>query len=764
MRTILLLLAVLLSSLTTSSWADTFTVTRTNNTGPGSLPVVIITANATPGTHTIEFAVPGNYGLMTTALPTVTNHLTINGRGVVTISGDGGPIFTFGAGTTGVLSGLTLCNAGGDNGGAISNAGTLVVSDCVLTNNFANQGGALFSSGPLTLINSLVVSNRAFGGAGGGAYCTNSLTVSGSSFVGNQAISSAARGGGAVHCAGLLTITSSTFSGNNADFGSGGAILALDATSVIGSTFTNNSASNLNGGALYCAGGLSISNSVLHGNSGGNGGGIYCLGQLTGMSLAVRSNTARLGFGGGIYSGANLVMERVAVTSNQALGVAGDNGSGGGGGGAGLGGGWFHTNGVAFVTNCTFSDNLAQGGLGAGALVASSAGGNGGGNNFGSGGTGGTPGQNGGFGGGGGGGGKTSVGTPGGLGGNGGFGGGGGGQGGQGTALGGFGGGGSGHGGAIFSANAGMTLFNCTIVSNRVVEGGSAAVGSAGAGSSPAYGGGIYSYRVSGAGLLALVNTIVGHNFSGSGGPPDLFGANFSSSGFNLIGVGDGAVGLSISDYQNEPPKVGPLQDNGGGTLTHALLPGSLALGGGTSAGAPTMDQRGIARSSSQVDIGAFQFSTPPSINISTQPVGQSFASGGGLTLNVAASGTGLSYQWQFNGTNIPGATNPALSLSNLGATNAGAYRVVISSSAGGSTTSQNANLLFFGDLKLYGGVTLGGPVGQQFQVEFADVVSVGATNWLSLTNVTLPFSPFLVIDPDSPGRTKRFYRALPLP
>lgn len=47
-------------------------------------------------------------------------------------------------------------------------------------------------------------------------------------------------------------------------------------------------------------------------------------------------------------------------------------------------------------------------------------------------------------------------------------------------------------------------------------------------------------------------------------------------------------------------------------------------------------------------------------------------------------------------------------------------------SSARGSTTSQSANLLFFGDVKFYGGVTLGGPIGQQFWVDYADVVNVG--------------------------------------
>ena len=144
--------------------------------------------------------------------------------------------------------------------------------------------------------------------------------------------------------------------------------------------------------------------------------------------------------------------------------------------------------------------------------------------------------------------------------------------------------------------------------------------------------------------------------------------------------------------------------------------------------------------------------------------MGQSFFIGGGTTLSVGATGSGLSFQWQFNGANIIGANGPTLALSNLAATNAGAYRVLVSSTAGITIASQDANLLFYGDLKFISSTVLAGPVGQQFRVDYADVVIVGTTNWLVLTNITLPYSPFLVIDPASSGKTQRYYRAVPVP
>ncbi|MGD0411850.1 MAG: ice-binding family protein [Verrucomicrobiota bacterium] len=150
---------------------------------------------------------------------------------------------------------------------------------------------------------------------------------------------------------------------------------------------------------------------------------------------------------------------------------------------------------------------------------------------------------------------------------------------------------------------------------------------------------------------------------------------------------------------------------------------------------------------------------------ITTQPLAQTFALGGGVNLSVSANGSGLSYQWQFDHTNISGATNSTLNLMNLSGANVGAYRVVVSSAAGGTVTGQDTILssLFFGNLNFYAGITLAGTVGQQFRVDYADALTPGTTNWQVLETITLPFSPYLVIDPNSPGHAQRFYRAVPM-
>lgn len=142
-------------------------------------------------------------------------------------------------------------------------------------------------------------------------------------------------------------------------------------------------------------------------------------------------------------------------------------------------------------------------------------------------------------------------------------------------------------------------------------------------------------------------------------------------------------------------------------------------------------------------------------------PYDQNFVLGGSLALSANSSGTGYTYQWHRNGTNIDGATNAILQLTNLTIGDVGIYQAFERSPSGALVISSTVNLLFFGDLKFYAGTTLAGLVGQKFRVEYADVLSLGTTNWQLLTNVVLATSPYVVIDKDSAGRTNRFYRAL---
>jgi len=85
---------------------------------------------------------------------------------------------------------------------------------------------------------------------------------------------------------------------------------------------------------------------------------------------------------------------------------------------------------------------------------------------------------------------------------------------------------------------------------------------------------------------------------------------------------------------------------------------------------------------------------------ITTQPVSQTVNAGAGATLSVTASGA-TGYQWQFNGTNILGATNSTLTVANIGTTQRGSYTVIVSNS-NGSVTSSAANVAVAVNSSLY--------------------------------------------------------------
>jgi len=95
-------------------------------------------------------------------------------------------------------------------------------------------------------------------------------------------------------------------------------------------------------------------------------------------------------------------------------------------------------------------------------------------------------------------------------------------------------------------------------------------------------------------GTLNLANSIVAGNSAPSAGP-DVAGAVTTDNGHNLLGTQVTASGPG--DVFTDNPLLGPLQDNGGPTMTMAPLPGSPAFGAGDNTGGPATDQRGFARS-----------------------------------------------------------------------------------------------------------------------------------------------------------------------
>ena len=78
---------------------------------------------------------------------------------------------------------------------------------------------------------------------------------------------------------------------------------------------------------------------------------------------------------------------------------------------------------------------------------------------------------------------------------------------------------------------------------------------------------------------------------------------------------------------------------------------------------------------------------------ITTQPTNQTVTVGGTASFSVVASGTPpLSYQWNFNGTNLNWETNATLTLTNVQFAQAGNYTVLVTN-AFGSIRSSNALL-----------------------------------------------------------------------
>lgn len=193
----------------------------------------------------------------------------------------------------------------------------------------------------------------------------------------------------------------------------------------------------------------------------------------------------------------------------------------------------------------------------------------------------------------------------------------------------------------IFSdASKSFTIERCTISGNQGVDGGGLKlVGRSGilrtntiSGNVATQGGGIYSRLAK---VKAESNTITGNTATAEGGGiycvpadpasrcpsfeasilannvapsgPECAGGSFQSKGYNVIENTSGCdLEDDLGDQIGIDPMLGPLQDNGGPTLTHALLPGSSATTEIPFKRLCRPDQRGVLRFI-PCDIGAFE-------------------------------------------------------------------------------------------------------------------------------------------------------------
>ena len=452
---------------------------------------------------------------------------------------------------------VALRHGAGPNNGAgiqVVDADVTLVR-CVVSDNFGLVGGGINAEGgSVTLVGTTVCRNVSQGDGGGVRVGSGgTLTATSSSFRRNIS----GREGGGIH-SGSVTLTNCSVSGNTAGTNDGnaggGGILAEDATLtncmvsgntaadsgggvdarttiLTGCTVSGNIARGGNGGGGVRAFEATLTDSTVRGNaSNSNGGGIIAE-DVTLTNCTVSGNSTRE-FGGGIRCG-EAILSGCTISGNS-----------------GLGGGGIHAEAVT-LTNCMVSGNTT-GGFGGGISANDNAT-------------------------------LTNC-----------------------TVSGNV---SDRSGGGVFAADA--TLTNCTISGNSARDEGGGVATIRGTltnctitENSAHTGGGVFHWT-SVPGTITVKNTIIAQNLVDSlGGGPDASGT-FQSLGRNLIGIRDGSTGFIFEPTFNIPfdltgiaanpldPRLGPLVNNGGRTLTHALLAGSPAIDQGNSEGVPPTDHAG---------------------------------------------------------------------------------------------------------------------------------------------------------------------------
>lgn len=289
-----------------------FVVTNTNNHGAGSLREAIISANATVGTDTITFNIPGP-GVKTisliTSLPDITDSVVIDGTTQPGYAGS--PVVE--------IDGLIVSNNGGGNGLVIKAGGSTVRGLAI--GNFSNNSAIWLNGCDNNVIQGNYLGVNATGTTaranGRGVRLSNSSNnlIGGTTAAARNLISG---NGAGVEINGNNNLVQGNFVGTNAA-GTAALANANDGVFVSDSSSTNNQI----GGSAAGAGNL-ISASERGVSAGGTGTVIQ--GNLIGTDITgtapIPNRTGVVGFGTNILVGGLTPAARNIISGNRSDGMS----------------------------------------------------------------------------------------------------------------------------------------------------------------------------------------------------------------------------------------------------------------------------------------------------------------------------------------------------------------------------------------------------------------------------------------------------------
>ena len=271
--------------------------------------------------------------------------------------GYGGAVYiSDGASFTAENSTIQNSQTNGWAGSAIFAEGVaeIVLQKSNVTNNRTTNYGAINSTGPVTIVDSVISGN--FSDAGGGAMSvSNQVTIQNSQISNNHTEND---GGALLVGATAYVVIENSLINENASGDDGGGIKSEGEMLIQNSTILSNSA-NDEGGGLYLSGSdayITIENSTISNNLALDaGGGIKVRNgsELILYQSTLSYNAAVTNSGGGLYVGGSTTIARLTSTT-----VYGNLAESAGGGGISI-----ISDGTATFDNVTISDNTAlQGG------------------------------------------------------------------------------------------------------------------------------------------------------------------------------------------------------------------------------------------------------------------------------------------------------------------------------------------------------------------------------------------------------------------